>query len=230
MESAANGKAWGAPLLAALARLPLDAPAAVLMRHSARGPITDILRALEIPLSPEGVAVARVFGRALPHRHVLLRHSPVPRCAQTAECVAEGVREAGGIAVLQGPDDRLGGPYVVDSLAVALKSAELGSGFVTAWREGHLPATIIQPLADAAREQLGCALEALRGAGPGELHILVTHDWNVLTVREATLGVRHEEAGWVDFLDGVVVVRNGEGIRLVAACARPEPFAEVLLP
>jgi broad specificity phosphatase PhoE len=220
---------WGAPLLEALSRIPQDRPAAVLMRHSVRGPITDVLRPLDVPLSPEGRQAARALGRALPHRRVVLTYSPVPRCADTAFQLAEGVRESGGVAIDDGADDRLGGPYVFDATDVALRAAALGPAFMTEWREGRLPTAIIEPLSKAARGQLDRALAALARARPGELHVLVSHDWNLLAVREDVFDVHHEDAGWVDFLDGLVAVPDGTGARLVAACARPRPFPEVLL-
>ena len=48
----------------------------------------------------------------------------------------------------------------------------------------------------------------------GDLHVLVTHDWNVLSVREGFMGMRHERDGWPDFMDGVVVTRAGAQVCL----------------
>jgi hypothetical protein len=31
----------------------------------------------------------------------------------------------------------------------------------------------------------------------------VSHDWNILVLRELLLGVLHEDAGWLNFLDGL---------------------------
>ena len=50
-----------------------------------------------------------------------------------------------------------------------------------------------------------------REAPAGSLTHVCTHDWNIMLVRETYLGVRHEEQGWAEFLDGpVLVLHNGE--------------------
>ena len=38
-----------------------------------------------------------------------------------------------------------------------------------------------------------------------DLVVAVTHDWNIAALREHRLSLRYEDAGWPQFLDGVVV-------------------------
>jgi hypothetical protein len=65
--------------------------------------------------------------------------------------------------------------------------------------------------------------------------MLVSHDWNVLTVREHLLGLMWEEHGWVDFLDGVVMRQEGQvwslwtcGIAFSGIADCPCPVTDVL--
>jgi hypothetical protein len=45
------------------------------------------------------------------------------------------------------------------------------------------------------------------------LDLHVSHDWNIIVLRELVCGVRHEDAGWLDFLDGVVFTPTAAGLR-----------------
>jgi hypothetical protein len=205
----------GHHLLVALRQLPAAEPALALIRHAARHPIVDVGRSEDADLTVDGERAARALGEALPRdRPLLLWHSPVRRCARTAALIADGLRASGGHATVGGPDPFYGGPYLEDVPAVLRRLGELGDEpFVRAWFGGELPATVIQPLAVAAAGQLG-ALERRLGADPGQLVIVVAHDWNVLLLREAFLGLRHEEIGWPPFLDGPLLRRRGDQLEL----------------
>jgi hypothetical protein len=45
------------------------------------------------------------------------------------------------------------------------------------------------------------------------LDLHVSHDWNIIVLRELLLGVRHEEAGWLTFLDGVAFAGETKQLR-----------------
>ena len=70
--------------VAALALIPPAAPAAALMRHAERGEIPKGTSGNEVLLTPQGGRDAEEMGRLLRGRVSALRHSPVPRCGQTA--------------------------------------------------------------------------------------------------------------------------------------------------
>jgi broad specificity phosphatase PhoE len=207
---------YGDGLLAALHDLPSEAPAAALMRHSVRGPVTDLRTSPDVQLTPEGVVAARRFGQGLPAgRPVRLVHSPIERCAQTARAVAEGFVRAGGSAEVLGPLPVLGAPYVQDFERLVEASGRYDPwAFVRVWFDGRLPAGIVLPADEAARGQLDVLGAHLAGTPGGGLTLLVSHDWNVMLLRERLLGVRHDDAGWLDYLDGVVLAAGATGLRL----------------
>jgi broad specificity phosphatase PhoE len=210
-------RAHGADLLRTIAGMAdRPEPLAVLLRHSARGRLSDTRSSPLVPLSDEGRAAARAFGRGLPTgRRVVLRHSWVERCRETADLIAEGYREAGGRAEVAGADGPLGASYVRDLDALASLADTLGRGFVRPWLDGTADPAVIAPPAEAAAGMTDRIVRLLADSAPGDLHLLVTHDWNVLVVREVCLGVRHEDAGWADYLDGVVFRPDGGGVEAI---------------
>jgi broad specificity phosphatase PhoE len=204
---------WGQQTLDAITALAGSAPAAVLMRHPEREPIVDMKSADLIPLTPAGEAAARALGRRLPcGRRVRLWHSPVGRCAVTAQRLAEGFRTAGGEAELEGVLPILGGPYVLDVDGMLRLVSALGPRYARAWFDGEVPSTVMAPRDEVARQILRTAGDLLREAAPDSLLLFVTHDWNVMLVRESILGLTHEQVGWLDYMDGVLLTRDGAGI------------------
>jgi hypothetical protein len=78
--------------LAILADLPADRPVALLMRHSVRVPILRNEDVYIADLTPEGLAIARKFGKELAQIRPIGRilTSPVSRCVNTSIAIAEG--------------------------------------------------------------------------------------------------------------------------------------------
>ncbi len=187
-------------------------PVVLLLRHAARGPVLDPLGGTTVPLTPAGIATAEQLGAAYASLGpVRLWHSPVFRCQQTAEALAAGIRQAGGEAEPPVVQPALGGPYLLRLHEAFAAARALGPAFVRAWFDETLAAGLLKPRRAAAREQLAVCAAAL-DAGPCGLAVLITHDWNVLAVREECFGLRHEDVGWVDFLEGVAVRRVAGGL------------------
>ena len=207
---------YGNDLLTTLHRGPLLAPAVGLMRHAARGPVTDLRTSPDVLLTAEGEAAARLLGARLPlARAVRLLHSPIERCAQTARCLAAGFGQAGGRAEVVGPLESLGAPYIVDfERLVEAAGVYDPAAFVRAWFDGTLAPGIVHEADEAARALLRVVRGELERTPPGHLTLLVSHDWNVMLLRERYLGVRHDDAGWLAYLDGVVLTPGARGLEL----------------
>jgi len=189
-------------------------PSAVFIRHAQRHPITDPSDPTLAELTEEGMAHARAFGaRISGFRHLRLFHSPVKRCEQTAVCIAQGAAEKGLKVELCGREATLGVDYILDLNEAGRLTLLHGEHFVRLWFGGEIDRGIIRPARDIAIEKLEKITQRL--ADPMEqgarLDIHVSHDWNVLILREFMLGVRHEDTGWLTFLDGMGFSRrNGE--------------------
>ena len=96
-------------------------------------------------------------------------------------------------------------------------SALYGRHFVRLWFLGEIASSVIQPAAQIAAEKLAYLDRLLQETGPAgrRLDLHISHDWNVNVLRELVLRVRHEEAGWPEFLDGVAFSSGAGGLRVV---------------
>jgi len=192
-------------------------PTVLLLRHAQRAEITDPRTGNNMPLTAAGEAAALRLGRSIAGHlrgedPVVLAHSPVLRCAQTVSALRAGLVPELTAARVIGARDHLGGPYLRDPPRALEAAWRLGSGFLRQWFDGAFPSSLLQPLAEAARDQVRWAVDALDQDDSPRLAILVSHDWNLMLVREHFFGVRHEDAGWIDFLDGVAVCRAPDGV------------------
>jgi len=194
-----------------LASRPDSQHAAAIIRHAQRHPLgstTDPTKAL---LTDAGKAAAVVLGgRITGFTHLRLFHSPVMRCQQTAECIAEGAASSGMRIELCGARPRLGFVCTKDEAAALTLYTEIGDEFVSRWLSGILPAGMMEDPVDTVRHNLHELTATLHHETPHgpRLDLHVSHDWNIMVMRELLVGVRHEEVGWLGFLDGLAFHRS----------------------
>jgi len=204
---------YGDRLLAALAAMPESVPAVLFIRHAERYDIEQAAEPDAVMLTPAGEEAARAFGGRLPlARRLRVYHSPMPRCRVTAERIAEGFSAAGGQVTFEGVLEGLCRTYLTDLpgvRALIRQCQDDGEDVIRAWFDGRFDPAMIDPCPVAA-EKLRLLAETVSSPDPDILTILVSHDWEILALREAFLGVRHEDVGWVDFLDGLAMARDGE--------------------
>ncbi|MFT3869658.1 MAG: histidine phosphatase family protein [Nibricoccus sp.] len=197
---------FGYELLETIGSFAVEAPVAAILRHAARYPILDVARPELAEITPAGAKAAEEMGRRLSGFDCLrLFHSPVKRCQQTAECLARGAGDAGLKITHLGPEDALGVDYILD-LAEAGKLSQLhGEDFVRLWIRGEVSPQIIRETKHIAETKMTYLTRRLsEPTSQGRrLDLHVSHDWNIMVLREHLLGVRHEEAGWLSFLDGI---------------------------
>ena len=185
---------------------------AALMRHSAREfepGRHDLLN----PLTDEGRAFAREFGKGLP-KDVLVRGyaSPAERCMETVGLILEGHGESGGRVTRHRPIEALGVFYVLDQMKMfrAMTSASGQVAFLARWFAGGVDDDVMMP-AEVAAKLVGRVV-ASKLEAPLErrqLDVCVSHDMSLYLVRDRLLGLGVETSGAVEFLDGVVFYRRG---------------------
>jgi hypothetical protein len=139
----------------------------------------------------------------------------VKRCAQTAEHIAQGAASIGVAAEVVGPREELGVDYILDLNEAGRLTVVHRDHFVRLWFTDQVPNTVIRAPQGIASRKLEFVTARLREPAPvgRRLDLHVSHDWNVIVLRELLLGVRHEEAGWLTFLDGVAFVGEAEKLR-----------------
>ena len=178
---------------------------AVVLRHSIRESIGHQRDHRNLYLTEEGKQMALDFGRELP-RGKLIRifYSPVSRCRQTAECIKEGMSGDGCSAILVGEREFLNAPFVDFASAIDRMRHVGASRFARMWLNDQVDSEIIKDAHETLQEMTtGVLSNLLEDQKHIDLHI--AHDWNIILLRELLLGIRHEDAGWPDFLDGVIL-------------------------
>ena len=186
----------------------------LVLRHAARYPIRSLTDIVTARLTEDGHQDAFQLGRRLGEQwRVLVFHSPVIRCAETAEGIVAGCQDVGQQAQLGGAIDELGGFYLRDPMMLVKLSATR-NGFLRAWFDGEYPEKSIIPRDETAKRELAAIVKAWDETDSDVLRIFVTHDFNVLALREQYLNLRFEDVDWVEYLEGIVVSHGDNEILL----------------
>ncbi len=206
----------GHTLLESLHSLTDHSRVAACLRHAERFPIVVAADHTRAELTPAGHAAAEAFGaRIQGFDQVRLFHSPIKRCQQTAEGIARGVVGRGGAVEILGEVTVLGVDYIVDHAETERLATQHGDQFVRRWFSGQIGPAVIHTAERIAARKLAHIAARLGepGAAGRRLDLHVSHDWNIMTLREVWCDVRHEDAGWLDFLDGVAFAPEAAGLR-----------------
>lgn len=206
----------GQALLDTIHSLTAHQTVAAVLRHAARHPIVDPREPLAAELTPAGRQDAEAFGTKITgFDRLRLFHSPVKRCQQTAECLAEGANRAGLAVEMVGAQPELGVAYILNQIETGRLSGVHGEHFVRLWFTDQVSTELIERAPDIVRRKVDYVATRLRepAAAGRRLDLHISHDWNVIILRELLLGVRHEDAGWAPFLDGVTFTPDAERLR-----------------
>ena len=218
----------GFELLDTIAGLTTTPAVAVIMRHAARHPIANPSEPTLAEITAEGATAATEFGARLTgFDRVRLFHSPVKRCGQTAACIAQGATRAGLAVEIVGPQEEIGVDFILDQVEAGRLSVLHGDAFVRWWVEGKIASSVIRPAGPVAGRQTNFVATRLQEPTDGgrRLDLHVSHDWNIIVLREILLRVRYEEAGWLTFLDGVAFTSDPGGLRAIYRRERTGPLA-----
>ncbi len=202
------------PVRLTLEHVPRDRPVSIILRHAERDPIRSYEEGWEARLTDNGHRDAAALGRTLvDFASMRLWSSPIPRCQQTANRLAEGLRDAGSDVDELVVINDLAGPYLHDAEKVLKIALDIGDrAFVRRWFEGDLASEHLMPSPRAATGQLMVLTETLATHDEPGLYVHCSHDWNILLLREHFLGIRHEDAGMPDFLEGLATWRDGHDL------------------
>jgi broad specificity phosphatase PhoE len=189
--------------------------AAIIVRHAERPPLASVVDSMGVGLTEKGVRDALDFGRSIPFfKKARVWHSPALRCNQTAEAIANGLRERGTEVLVFQEEWNLCGPYVKETECL-IQAERLGDRFLREWFEGRVDPGIIDPVPQALHMVLDPIIEKLITAQGIDVH--VSHDWDIMLLREALLGTKYETEGWLPYLDGLTILQSGIGFE---ACYR----------
>ena len=192
-------------ILNILDKLPTSS--AIVIRHAERYDICKPDDYWECGLTDTGIKQAIDFGMAIAEHFDSYRlfFSPVKRCQQTAENIMASLVASGKEVISINSELLLGVSYIqIDIIDGFAEADKFGNNFIRAWFDGEVDSSIFMPLHDTKKQHLAYFREKFStSSGVRHLDIHVTHDWNINVLREGIFGLKHEDAGWPDFLTGL---------------------------
>ena len=196
-------------LLEGLDRAPCGRRVAVLLRHSARPPIPQGELGHDLPLTPDGVRVARELGQLLGGRLHGLRSSPIRRCLETCAAITTGAQSP----LEAVPDRLLEGP---GSFVDRAQEGVATNTFLTVGHEAMLKRTMEtrRPL-PGFHEPVGAArrtIEAMLSAGESGIHLFCTHDFVITLTASMAFDEVLGRPDWPRFLEGLVAWNDDDGV------------------
>lgn len=183
----------------------------VLMRHSARQYSTAENDEL-MELTEEGKKTSFEFGRALPFdSSIRFFSSPVQRCVQTSAFVEKGCLSRGGKTQTNTVMNDLYPFYVKDGPKVMQMAYDLVLAgnypqFFRNWFDGKFPPDVIEDASQAAQRLLNVLLGLIQKP-LAKGNICISHDWSLFLLKEYYLGLRPEDTGNIEYLEGVIIYK-----------------------
>ena len=197
----------------ALELIPIDTPAMALMRHAERYGITKGHHGNDIPLTPQGEKDAAEMGNLLQGRVCGMRHSPVPRCLQTAARIHES---AGGpvpeewlpLQFYAFLDDVDSGMPTLHRFVSKSEPPGFYDRFVSAM------STSIEPPYPGFKSPLVATVELCAQSLIGDgICVNITHDWLVNVVASHASGQETKQPDFAGYLDALFLwTENGQAM------------------
>lgn len=187
---------------------------AAIMRHSERHYDLDN-PAVEpfMSLTETGKDLSFRFGEQLPPGVFVRAFSSfIGRCIETAYLIDKGYTSKEGETHSNSVELFLSPFYAKNPAEIFKTFLESGSlNFIRSWLNGDFSSKIIDDPKDSARKIVSFAKDQLAQSLENHIDISITHDWNLYLVKEVFLGLKHEEAGKIEYLEGVILyVHNNE--------------------
>ncbi|NWF95853.1 MAG: histidine phosphatase family protein [Candidatus Thorarchaeota archaeon] len=193
-----------------------DTSIALVVRHSHRTIIADYEQVLRGGLTETGKATSYEMGRRLDTRRpVHMFTSFVPRCAETTEHMARGLADAGGTVVDIEPLPTLVKPEHTEERVWENLQPDGDNviDFVNRWSDGTLGEGIEEFRVFGAR-LWSDTVERLLSQQDPVMHIHVTHDLSLMSLKRLLLRRPLVEADREPYLGGIGLVRTHSGVQL----------------
>ena len=205
---------------------------AAIIRHSARFYGTAPRSEAFMGLTPEGMEYALEMGRSLPPAPLpRLYSSPFGRCIETAYLIDKGFTRQHGIDLPHNlPQEKLAPFYIKDiEKALNLLKEQGTHTYIRNWFDNRLDEAVMESPATTTTALTRFMTERVNHLADNEVAICVSHDWNIFPLKEFALGLTHEEAGDIGYLDGVVFFENNGRMCITSYQTDPRPV-EIVSP
>lgn len=183
----------------------------VLIRHSDRFFSDDSHLEPFMGLTDEGKRFAVEFGAAMgPKQMPKLCSSFLGRCVETAFLIDKGYTQKNNQALEHNCMNPMLSPFYVKDIEKALPLIEHQGNdtFIRNWFDKQIDESIMEnpeKTSDILSEFMTDQIQRLQ---KNQIAICVSHDWNIYPLKEFRLGLKHETAGPVGYLDGIVFFEN----------------------
>lgn len=186
-------------------------PALLMVRHSERLEDIDVPTTIQAELTVSGHNLASEFGRRLPmNMKTAIFYSPHIRTRQTAERIASGLKEKGGVLLaIEKLDVLLGGRGDIDEIVTL--AHEIGfDEFYFRWKRNEIPPEIIEPIDDYLERLTQQVVDRFTQAETKDLHVYVTHDTVIAASRNTYLDISVDRGLSVPFLGGFGIAKTND--------------------
>ena len=178
-----------------------------LIRHSDRFFSQDARLEPYMGLTDTGKDLAVDFGATL-------RSSPLPklcssflgRCIETAYLIDKGFTKNNEQTIGYNYLNDMLTPFYVKKIEKAIPLVEKQGSelFLRNWFDNCIDETIMENPERTSDLLSEFMIEQIKNLKENQIAICVSHDWNIFPLKEFKLGLKHETAGDVGYLDGIV--------------------------
>jgi len=198
----------------------------VILRHSDRYYDKNYRMEPFMGLTEPGKSYALEMGKKLPDTITpRLYSSHFGRCIETAYLIDKGFTLATGSPLPHNMTRDILAPFYIKDIekALGLMEAAGSQKFIRNWFDHAIDETIMEDPEQTADRLTDFMTGCLSDLNQGQVAVCVSHDWNIFPIKEFKLGLPHEGAGDVGYLDGVVFYEQ-EG-RHFAMTRQADPVA-----
>ena len=199
----------------------------VIMRHSARHYDEDIQMEPFMPLTSEGRAFSYDYGRNLPvGLSARFFSSYIGRCIETAYLIDKGfTAHKSGQTSNNSVTKDIAPFYIIDfTKLIEIILEQETPIFIRNWLNKQLPETTIMSAKASAVRMFTLLTIKFQELPEDSIDIFVTHDWNMYLLKELGLGLKHEENGAIEYLEGLVLFEKEGEIFITNHQSEPQKF------
>ncbi len=199
----------------------------VIMRHSARNYDDDIQMEPFMSLTSEGRTFSYNYGKSLPDiLSARFFSSYIGRCIETSYLIDKGfTAHKSGQTTGNAVSKEISPSYIVDfTKLIDIILEQETSIFIRNWINEKLPETTILSAKTSATGMFTFMMKQFQTLPENSIDIFVTHDWNMYLLKELGLGLKHEETGTIEYLEGLVLFEKEGEIFIVNHQSEPKKF------
>lgn len=196
----------------------------LLIRHSARFFTEESRLEPFMGLTDEGKAFAFDFGAAIrPDLSPKLCSSFMGRCIETAFLIDKGFTQKNNLIIGHNCLERILTPFYVKDIekAVPLIESQGNDLFLRNWFDNLIDDSIMESPEKTADLLSEFMVEQIKHLKKNQIAICVSHDWNIFPLKEFKLGLTHETAGDVGYLEGIVFFEKENNYYMTHSQAGP---------